>query len=287
MMDPMTHTPDVNWADVVDDMDRGDTVSRPMDEQIVGWLAPPSGARVADLGSGAGGMTVLLAGAVGAEGSVVAVDGEPALLEATTARSERAGLAERIETLQYDLAAGPPPLADLDLVWAAHVVHHLPDQQSAVTGLAKMIADGGRLALAEGGLPQRCLPWDVGVGEPGLEDRLAAAEADWFAAMRHDQPGARRAPYGWGSVLAAAGLTDVMSRSFLLDLPAPLDDDVRSHVTESFTVRVDRVTDRLRSDDLAAWETLLDAEAGDYLGRRRDVHLLAATTVHVGTRSKK
>ena len=283
----MNHTPDVNWADVVDDLDHGDTLSRPMDEQIVRWLAPPSGARAADLGSGAGGMAVLLAGAVGAEGRVVAVDGEPALLEATRSRCERAGVGDRVETLQYDLAAGPPPLVDLELVWAAGVVHHLPDQQSAVTGLATLLAAGGRLALAEGGLPQRCLPWDVGVGEAGLEDRLASAEADWFAAMRRDQPGARRTPYGWPSVLVEAGLTEVASKSFLLDLPAPLDVEVTTHVTESFTVRVERLTDRLRSDDLAAWEILLDAEAGDYLGRRRDVHLLAAATVHVGTRSQK
>jgi len=280
----VTHTPDVNWADVVDDLDRGDTVSRPMDEQIVGWLAPPPGARVADLGSGAGGMTVLLAGAVGAEGSVVAVDGEPALLEATMARSERAGFADRIETLLYDLAAGTPPLVDLDLVWAAHVVHHLPDQQSAVTGLVRMIAGGGRLALAEGGLPQRCLPWDVGVGEAGLEDRLAAAEADWFAAMRHDLPGSRRAAYGWSSVLAAAGLTDVMSRSFLLDLPAPLDVEVRTHVTESFGVRVERVGERLTGDDRAAWDRLLDRGSADYLGARVDLYVLSATTLHIGTR---
>ncbi|MBA3719561.1 MAG: methyltransferase domain-containing protein [Nocardioidaceae bacterium] len=283
----MTHTPDVNWADVVDDLDRGDTVSRPMDEQIVGWLAPPPGARVADLGSGAGGMTVLLAGAVGAEGSVVAVDGEPALLEATMARSERAGFADRIETLLYDLAAGTPPLVDLDLVWAAHVVHHLPDQQSAVTGLVRMIAGGGRLALAEGGLPQRCLPWDVGVGEPGLEDRLASAEADWFAGMRRDQHGARRIPYGWPSVIAAAGLNDVMSKSFLLDLPAPLDVEVRTHITESFAVRVDRVGERLNGDDRGPWDRLLEPDGADYLGRRDDLHVLGATTVHVGTRQSR
>ena len=283
----MHHTPDVNWADVVDDLDRGDTVSRPMDEQIVRWLAPPSGARVADLGSGAGGMAVLLAGAVGAEGRVFAVDGEPALLNATRSRCERAGVGDRVETLQYDLAAGPPPLVDLQLVWAAGVVHHLPDQQSAVTGLATLLTAGGQLALAEGGLQQRCLPWDVGVGEPGLEDRLAAAEADWFAGMRRDQPGAQRTPYGWPSVLAAAELTDVTSKSFLLDLPSPLDVDVRTHVTESFGVRVERVGERLHSDDRAAWGQLLDPDGGDYLGRRDDLYVLSASTVHVGTRPER
>ena len=280
----MHHTPDVNWADVVDHMDRGAAISRPMNEQVVAWLHLPTGARVTDVGCGAGGMTVLLAAAVGPDGSVVAVDGEPALLAATTARCEHAGFGDRIETLQHDLSDGPPPLADLDLAWAAGVVHHLGDQQATVNGLATMLAAGGRLALAEGGLPQRCLPWDVGVGEPGLEDQLAAAEADWFAAMRRDQPGTQRTPYGWSLVLATAGLTEVTSKSFLLDLPPPLDDEVRTHQTESFGVRVERVGERLTGDDRDAWDRLLDPDGSDYLGRRDDLHVLSATTVHVGTR---
>ena len=279
-----THTPDVDWAAVVDDLDRSAAVNRPTNEQVVAWLTSPPGAPVADVGCGAGGMTVLLAEAVGPRGRVVAMDGEPALLAATAQRCGHAGVGDRVSTVQHDVAEGALPVERLDLLWAAGVVHHIPDQQAAVDRLAAALASAGRLALAEGGLASRCLPWDLGVGRPGLESRLGAAEEAWFADMRADLAGARRTPYGWASVLTAAGLTDVTARSFLLDRPAPLDAGTRTHVVDSLAVRVERVGDRLGADDRDAWERLLDPDRPDHLGRRDDLHLLAATTVHVGTR---
>lgn len=265
-------------------MDRAATISLPLDQAVVAWLAPPPGALVADVGCGAGGMTALLADAVGADGHVVALDGEPALLAETATRCERVGLGERVTTVRHDLADGPLPAEGLDLVWAAHVVHHLPDQQAALDRLVPPLGTGGRLALAEGGLASRCLPWDLGVGAPGLEDRLGAAEADWFGAMRRDLTGARRTPHGWSSMLTAAGLVSVSARSFLLDRPAPLDPQIRAHVAESLALQVQRVVDRLSPADRDAWERLLDPAGPDHVGQRDDVHVLSATTVHVGTR---
>ena len=89
-------------------------------------------------------------------------------------------------------AAGP----GADLVWASGSVHHAGDQQRAVDTLAGLLAPGGRLALAEGGLPLRCLPWEVGVGEPGLEIRLDAAQDRWFARMRGHSRGRCRCRTG-------------------------------------------------------------------------------------------
>ncbi len=280
----MSHTPDVEWAQVVEHLDRSAAISLQIDRQVATWLAAPAGARVADVGCGAGGMAVVLAEAIGADGHVLALDDEPALLAATAARCEQAGLGRRVNATRYDLAEGPPPADGLDLVWAAGVVHHLPDQQAAVDRLVSALTPRGRLALAEGGLPRRFLPWDVGVGAPGLEDRLGCAEADWFAAMRGDLFGGARTPHGWPSVLSAAGLVDLRSRSFLLDLPAPVEAEVRTHLVESLALRVERTADRLSADDRAAWERLLDPTGSDHLGHRDDVYLLGATTVHVGTR---
>lgn len=280
----MNHTPDVDWAEAVENLDRAAALSLPTDRAVVDWLVPRDGSRVADVGCGAGGMVVLFAAAVGAHGAVDAVDGEPALLAAATRRCADAGVGDRVTTTRHDLGDGPVPIAAADLVWAAGVVHHLPDQQRVVDQLASLLGPGGRLALAEGGLPVRYLPWDVGVGEPGLEDRLGAAEQAWFTAMRRDLDGARRTPYGWPGVLAAAGLAEVTARSFLLDLPAPLDTGMGAHVVESLRVRVERVGDRLPAADRSAWQRLLDPDGADHLGHRDDVHCLSVTTVHVGVR---
>lgn len=279
------HTHDVDWAEAVAHLDRSAAALRPVDEAVVDWLAVPVGSRVADVGCGAGGMAAALASAVGAGGEVVAVDGEPALLDATIRRADQEGVGDRVRPVRHDLSAGPPPLADLDLVWAGHVVHHLPDQQAGVDALTAALAPGGRLALAEGGWSGSQLPWDVGVGEPGLENRLHAAVEQWFADMRRDLPGAVRMPYGWSAALSTAGLTAVGSRTFLLELPTPLDVPTREHAVASLTTQVERVRDRLSDDDVTAWERLLDPDDGATLARREDLHRLAAHTVHVGTRS--
>jgi len=277
-------TADVEWASVVTHLERSAALSRPVDVAVVEWLAVPHGARVADVGCGAGAMTALLAAAVGPAGQVVAIDGEPALLEATARLSDREGVGDRVSTLWHDLAAGPLPADGFDLMWAAHVVHHLPDQQAALDGLAALLGPGSRLALAEGGLASRNLPWDLGVGEPGLHDRLVAAVDAWFVAMRGGIDGAHRMPYGWSTAMARSGLVDVQTRTFLLDLPAPLTAEQRAHLVDALARQFERVGDRLPAADVAAWERLLDPSDEAYLGRRDDTYQLSASTVHVGTR---
>jgi SAM-dependent methyltransferase len=278
------HTPDVDWAEVVGDLERSADVLRPVSEQVMDWLGVTEGSQVADIGCGAGGMTAFLASAVGRSGVVYAIDGEPALLDATRERCRQLGYEDRVRTQHHDLMTGAPELSRLlDLAWAAGVVHHLPDQQVAIEQLSGLLIDGGRLALSEGGLRTVTLPWDVGIGEPGLEGRLLAAEESWFVRMRASIPGSRRAPYGWPTLLRRAGLTDVASKSFLLDRPSPISTYVAGYVIGSLRHRVERTEDSLTGDDLAAWRRLLDPEDDAYLGGRDDLYCLAAITVHAGT----
>jgi SAM-dependent methyltransferase len=277
------HTEDVDWAEVVGELQRSADVLRPVSEEVMDWLGVTAGSRVTDVGCGAGGMTALLANAVGATGAVVAVDGEPALLDATLERCRQLGYGDRVTTLRHDLSTGPPTIDRLqDLVWAAGVIHHLPDQRAAVAELSGLLIDGGRIALSEGGLRTITLPWDVGVGQPGLEARLHAAEEAWFVEMRASIPNSKRAPYGWPTLLRKAGLADVRTRSFLLDRPSPISTHVAGYVIDSLRSRVQRSEDRLHPDDVAAWRKLVDPDDADYIGNRDDLFCLAAITVHVG-----
>ena len=145
---------------------------------------------------------------LGPGGLVVAADGNAEVL--AEAGRRLAGVPARVELVVADLGDGVEPLrahGPADLVWASASVHHVGDQQAAVAALASLLGPGGRLALAEGGLPTRRLPWDVGVGEPGLEVRLEAAQDRWFARMRAALPGSVPMPYGWTEALRRAGLT--------------------------------------------------------------------------------
>ena len=154
-----------------------------------------------DVGCGGGGMAKALAAALPAGTTVVAIDADPDVLE--QAREHTAG-AVRCELASMDDGAEPLRKAidaPADLIWASASVHHAADQQAAVDALASLLAPGGRLALAEGGLPARSLPWDLGVGEPGLELRLDLAQDRWFKAMRDSLPGSVPMPYGWTDAL--------------------------------------------------------------------------------------
>jgi SAM-dependent methyltransferase len=251
---------------------------------------------MADIGCGGGGLAKALAEAL-PSATVVAVDADPDVLE--QARQHTAGLV-RCELASMDEGAEPLRRAidaPADLIWASASVHHAADQQAAIDGLASLLAPAGRLALAEGGLPGRYLPWDLGVGEPGLELRLDLAQDKWFKVMRESLPGSVPMPYGWTEALTRAGLTDATTRSVLTETPAPLTQERLDGVVQSFQTRIARMTGEghghghghvvadeewLDPEDLAVWKQLLDPDGPYFLGRRRDLAVLSVRSIHLG-----
>jgi len=179
------------------------------------------------------------------------------------------------------------PTRGADLIWGAASVHHLADQQAGVTALAGLLAPGGRLALAEGGLKPRHLPWELGIGAPGLELRFEAAQDTWFARMRAALPGSTPMPYGWTTALDRAGLTEVTTRSRLIEYPLPLDDQTRDRVLSLLSHRVERLlpTELLPPEDAEAWRRLLDPNDALWLGHRDDLYWLEARSVHIGQKA--
>jgi SAM-dependent methyltransferase len=283
------HTYEIDWAEHAARLADAADQDREWYARTAAMLVR-SGDRVAvDVGCGGGGMVAALAAALGSGGLAVGADVSAELLAAAAAA--RRDVPGRIEWVVADLDAGVEPLrvatgGSADVVWASASVHHLADQQAGVTALAGLLGAGGRLALAEGGLPARHLPWDLGVGEPGLEVRLDAAQDRWFARMRAGLPGSVPMPYGWSEALRLAGLTEVRAVSALLERPVPLSADDLRRVVEGLTYRVDqlRPTGLLDAGDLAAWDRILDPAADAFLGRRGDLQSLQARTVHIGAR---
>lgn len=241
-----------------------------------------------DVGCGGGGMAKALAAALPDGAEVVAIDADAEVL--AQAREHTEG-AVRCELGSLD--DGPEEVRRIvgrpaDLVWASASVHHAGDQQAAVNALAAVLGPNGRLALAEGGLPGRFLPWDLGVGEPGLEIRLEAASDRWFAGMRRALPGSVPMPYGWLETLRRAGLTPVTTRTVLIERPTPLGPEDREHVTRRLGHWVERLraaddpTAFLSADDLAVWDQLLDPAGPHWLGNRADLTDLSARSIHIG-----
>ncbi|OLF14857.1 class I SAM-dependent methyltransferase [Actinophytocola xanthii] len=292
----MAHTHDgIDWNERLSALRRADHIFakayRQVAERLVDMVAadgtPPV---VVDVGSGAGGMSVAFASVLAARGGgrLVLADAVDELLSAATGHAtEAAGGTVTVEAVSVDAADErlTSVLPAADLVWASRVVHHLPDQQQAINRLAGVLAPGGWLALSEGGLDTKCLPWDIGVGRPGLGDRLLAARNQWFVRMREEMPGSVRLPVGWTRALAAAGLVDTSSFSYLVDLPAPADEATRLSVVDMLTWMSHSGEEYLDEHDRVTVARLLDPSDDDYVGNRDDVFFLGTSSVHLGRKN--
>ncbi|WP_395571333.1 class I SAM-dependent methyltransferase [Streptomyces sp. BK79] len=276
----------LDWAEMAPVLEAQAELYAPLYRQAMTWLAEdvPAPGLVADVGSGPGVVSCLFAEAFpGAR--VVAVDGSAPLLERARDRAARLGVGDRFTTLTGDL---PAVLGELhypaDLMWASQSLHHLGDQRAALAALAAHLAPGGTLAVLEGGLPARFLPRDLGIGRPGLQARMHAVEEDFFAEMRASLPGTVAETEDWPAMLTAAGLKHTGTRSFLLDLPAPVPDAARAHVAASLSRLRERIGDGLDATDRATLDRLLDPDDEAGVHRRQDVFVLVAHTVYTAVR---
>jgi SAM-dependent methyltransferase len=286
-------TEDLDWGAMADHLEREAELRTPFVEEAVAWLrgllleggcGPDTVERLLDVGSGPGVHTALLAHSF-PQARVVAVDGAENLLERARDRAEREGISGRVEVRQAQLPDELGSLGSGDVVWTSNVVHHIGDQQAALDALAASVRPGGLLAVVERGLQPRYLPRDIGIGRPGLQARLDAANEEWFAAMREGLPGHVQTVEDWPSMLARAGLTPAGTRTFLTDLPAPLGRRAREHLHAQLSGVQERLTEWLDAGDLRALEALTDEDAPTGILHRPDAFYLTATTVHAGRAS--
>ena len=279
----MTHSHHhVDWAARAAELIAEAEVNAPMVDQALAWLAQrvPSATRVLDVGSGPGVAACSFA-ALLPEATVVAADGSPELLELAQQRATTLRVGDRLSTIETALPDGIAGLPDADIVWVSGVAHHMPDPAAAVRDLAARVRPGGVLALREGGLPLRFLPADG-----GLSARMDAVNEQM--AHRHEHPlGAIEAPRSWPELLREAGLADVGSRTFLLDLPAPLDGTARRQLQHHLRMGRELLADHLADEDLTALNRLAADDGPESVLQRVDVFLLRAATVHTGVNGRR
>jgi len=133
------------WAVQFDDPKR-DVWQKP--EHVVDLLEIAPGMGVADIGAGTGYFLPHLSRAVGADGTVLALDIEPDMVRYMEERARREGLdnveVRRVEPSDPGLAAG-----SVDRILVVDTWHHIAQREAYTVKLAAALAPGGRVAIVD------------------------------------------------------------------------------------------------------------------------------------------
>lgn len=272
---PQHHDSDADWAAMAADVTLEGEVLMPYLTETASWIAALCRRdglevrRVVDIGSGPGVGTCVLAQQFEAA-VVVAVDGSREMLEMTVARAEALGLSARVRTQRADLPTGLDRVGGADLVWVAMVLHHVADPVATLQGLRSLLEPGGVLAIAEFGDPPRFLPNDVGVGRPGLRERLgdvnlagAASSVDYL------------------TMIEAAGFERVADRMVEVRLGPPLPEGARRVALGSLRRMRQLVGERLDAQDRETLDVLMDGDFPLGIMRRKDAFLEVSRQIYV------
>lgn len=134
-------------------------------QQVLDALRLRPGLRVVDFGSGPGYFTLPLAERVSPDGTVFALDVEPAMLQALEQRAVAAGLSN-IVALLTDAHSIPLPDETADRALLSLVLHEVPDRSSLLGEVRRLLKPQGRLVVVE------WQPWQTEHG-PAPNERLA------------------------------------------------------------------------------------------------------------------
>jgi SAM-dependent methyltransferase len=171
-------------------------------EALVEYSQPVAGMAVLDLASGTGEPAISLAGRVGPEGSVVAVDQSSELLEVAAERARQRKLANLV-TRQTDAHKLPFPDHNFDLATCRFGVMFFADAIGALAELRRVLKPGARACFAAWGpieQPYWQTTMKVVQRHVGGGPMLAEGGADPF---RFSAPGSLT------NVLGSAGFQDV------------------------------------------------------------------------------
>lgn len=137
----------MSWQGV-DWLFRETRIEEEQPEAMLDALKIKKGSTVADVGAGAGYHSVRLARRVGPEGTVLATDLQPEMLEMLR-RNARAAGATNIKPILATQRDTKLPEGKVDLILMVDVYHECTQPDVTLQGLRKALRPGGRLVLVE------------------------------------------------------------------------------------------------------------------------------------------
>ena len=186
------------------------TIATPFSAGLMRAARLEPGEAVLDVACGTGLVARLAAGAVGAAGSVTAIDLAPDMIEVAAASEPPEGA--RIEWQQGDAASLPLPDQSFDVVLCQMGLMFIEDKAAAVAEMYRVLRPGGRVAVNAPGAMQ---PLFENL-EAALCDHINPALSGFVRAVfsMHD-------PTALGELLAGAGFAEIETSEHVVELEIP------------------------------------------------------------------
>jgi len=145
-------------------------------ENVVSLIELQPGQVVADIGAGTGVFSVPLARAVGAMGTVLAVEVDAGFLPMIDEKAREAGL-ENIQTVLGEFEDPKLPRRDVDVAFFHDVLHHVEQRQAYLMTVASYMAPGSRIVVVDYDMNK------AGVPHGNQPEMLISPEqvAEWMA----------------------------------------------------------------------------------------------------------
>lgn len=106
----------------------------------------PSSPRILDVGCGPGMQTVELLR--NSNGTVVALDLLPEMIERVNTEAERAGVSDRLKTMVQDMKEMTFPASSFDVIWSEAAIYNI-GFEAGLRALRKLVRPGGYIAVSE------------------------------------------------------------------------------------------------------------------------------------------
>lgn len=230
-----------------------DRINQPVGDSVAERAAPGAGARVLDVGCGAGATTLDMARRVGPEGLSTGIDVSEALLELGRRRARAAGVAN-VDFVRADAGSHAFGEAAFEAAISRYGVMFFEDPDAAFANLRRAVRPGGGLTFAcwrgaadnplslaplEAAAPFLPEPPTIPAEGPG---RFAFADADRVRGIL-DRSGWRRVDIEPLDVATPVSFDELMILSLRLGLLSTLlpgqDEAVRRRIAEAVAVRLE------------------------------------------------
>jgi SAM-dependent methyltransferase len=242
---------------------------------LIRHLNLKSGMHVLDAGCGTGEALNWLLDEVSSSGRVVGVDMAAAHVAAARLRASQG-----IELHQANLLDRMFEPASFDLVWCVNTINHLTDPVAGVIHLAKLLRDGGRVAIGQSSfLPDMYFAWDARL-ERRVNGAVRRYYQDRYDLDEHDLK-AVRALVG---ILRQTALRNITVRTVIIERMSPLDQASKSYLQEAIFRGTwgERLRPYLSTVDYDELAGLCDSGHPNYALNRPDFHFLQTFTLASG-----